>query len=113
MKKHGKDIEVGRCMKGKNERLGFSEREYGKNHMKIMNKENDWDHITAASVIKGSIRNVICKDMAIAIKVIKPGKGTGPFEACAEMISASGEVGVNVMVELCQSVLDGKGMPEQ
>ena len=27
------------------------------------------------------------------------------------MISGSREVGVNVMLELCQRVLDGKGMP--
>ena len=30
-----------------------------------------------------------------------------------KMISASGEVGVSVMVELCQRVLDGKGMPSK
>ena len=41
--------------------------------------------------------------MARAIKVIKPGKATGPSEVCAEMISASGEVGVSVMVELCHA----------
>ena len=36
--------------------------------------------------------------MAIATKVMKPGKAAGPSEVCAEMMSASGEVGVNVMV---------------
>ena len=51
--------------------------------------------------------------MVMAIKVMKPGKATGPSELCAEMISASGEVGVSVMVELCQCVLDGKGMPDE
>ena len=29
------------------------------------------------------------------------------------MISASGEVGVRVMVGLCQRVLDGKGIPDE
>ena len=29
------------------------------------------------------------------------------------MISASVEVGASVMVELCQRVLDGKGMPDE
>ena len=29
------------------------------------------------------------------------------------MISASGEVGISVMVELCQRVLDGKEMPDE
>ena len=78
-----------------------------------MNKENDWDHVTAASMVEGPIKNVTRKEMAIAIKVIKSGKETGPFEVCAEMISNSGEIGVSVMVELCQQVLDGKGMPDQ
>ena len=45
--------------------------------------------------------------------MIKPGKADKPTEVCAEMISASGEVGVGVMVELCQHVLDGKGMPDE
>ena len=51
--------------------------------------------------------------MAIAIKVIKPRKAAGPSEVCAEMISASGEVEVSVMMELCQRVLDGKGMLDE
>ena len=51
--------------------------------------------------------------MAIAIKVMKPGKAAEPSEVCAEMISASGEVGDSVMVELCQRVLDRKGMPDE
>ena len=42
--------------------------------------------------------------------MIKIGKAAGPSEVCAEMISASKEVGVSVMVELCQCVLDGKGL---
>ena len=33
--------------------------------------------------------------MAIAIKVMKPGKAGGSSEICAEIISASGEVGVS------------------
>ena len=29
------------------------------------------------------------------------------------MIAASGEIGIDVMVELCQGVLDGRGMPDE
>ena len=67
MKKDGKDIEVGRCMRGKDGRVGFSEKDrkrIWKNHMEIMNKENDWDHVTAASMVEGPIKNVTCKEMA-------------------------------------------------
>ena len=76
-----------------------------------MNKENDWDHVTAASKVEGPTKNVTCKEMAIAIKVMKPEKAAGSSELCAEIVSASGEVRVRVMVELCQRVLDGKEMP--
>ena len=51
--------------------------------------------------------------MATTIKVMKPGKSAGPSKVCAEMMSDSGEVGVSVMVELCQRMLDGKGMPDE
>ena len=78
-----------------------------------MNKENNWGHVTAASMVEGPIKNVTREEIAIAIKVIKPGKAAGPSEVCAEMISASGDVGIRVMVELCQRILDEKGMPHE
>ena len=59
-------------------------------------------------LVKGPIKNVTHEEMAIAIKVMKPEKAAGPSKVCAEMISASGQVGVSVMVELRQRVLDGK-----
>ena len=68
--------------------------------------------MTAAGMVEGPIKNVTHEEMVIAIKVMKPGKAAGPSKVCAEMISSSGEVGVSVVVELCQSVLDGKGMPD-
>ena len=51
--------------------------------------------------------------MAIAIKPIKSGKAAGPSEVSKEMIPASGEVGTSVMMELCQCLLDGKGMLDE
>ena len=38
---------------------------------------------------------------------MKSGKATGPSEVSVEMIVASGKIGVKVMMELCQRVLDG------
>ena len=65
MKKDGKGIKGGRCIKGKDRRLGFSEKDrkrIWKNHMEeIINKGNDWDHVTAASTVEGPIKNVTKK----------------------------------------------------
>ena len=44
---------------------------------------------------------------------MKLGKATGPSEVSVEMIVASGEIGVKVMMELCQRVFDGRGMPDE
>ena len=53
-------------------------------------------------------RNKVVK----AMQKMKSGKATGPSEVSVEMIVASGEIGVKMMMELCQRVLDGGGMPE-
>ena len=64
-------------------------------------------------MVERAIKYVTQEEIVKAIKVMKPRKAAGPSEVCAEMISASGEVGVGVMVELCQRVFDGKGMPDE
>ena len=44
---------------------------------------------------------------------MKSGKATGPSEVDFKMIIASGDTCIKVMVELCQRVLDDRGMPEE
>ena len=38
-------------------------------------------------------------------------KSPGPSEVSLELIAASGGVGIQVIAEICQKVLDGFGMP--
>ena len=47
-----------------------------------------------------------------AMQKMKSRKTTGPYEGSVEMIVASGENGVKVMMELCQRVLDGREIPD-
>ena len=49
----------------------------------------------------------------MAMGKMKAGKAVGPSEVSVEMIAASGEIGIDVMVELCQGVLDGRRMPDE
>ena len=44
---------------------------------------------------------------------MKKQKNMEKSHVCAKMIFASEEVGVGVMAELCQRVIDGKGMPDK
>ena len=78
-----------------------------------MNKKNDWGLMAKAYVLEGPVEKVTREEIAIATKAVKPEKAAGPSEVCAKMISASGEVRIGVMMELCQLVLDGKGMPNE
>ena len=46
-----------------------------------------------------------------AFKHLKIERATGPSDVYAEMILASGDVGIRALMELCQRILDGKEMP--
>ena len=69
MKKEGKDVEGGRCLRGGDGRLGFIEEDRAKiwkEHMeKIMNEENKWDRMVETDVVEGPVekgaRNEIVK----------------------------------------------------
>ena len=117
MKKEGKDVEGGRCLRGGDGRLGFTGEDRAKiwkEHMeKIMNKENKWDRMVETDVVEGPVEKVARNEIVEAIQSMKSRKATGPSRVSVEMIVASGEIGVKVMTELCQHVLDGRGMPDE
>ena len=62
-------------------------------------------------LVEGPVEKVVCDEIVESIQSMKSGKATGPSEVSVEMIVASGEIGVKVMMELCQRVLDDRGMP--
>ena len=116
MKKEGKDAEGGRCLRGGDGRFGFIEEDRAKiwkEHMeKIMNEENEWDRMVETDVVEGPVEKVARNEIVEAIQSMKSGKATGTSGVSVEMIVASGEIGVKVMMELCQCVLDGREMPD-
>ena len=62
MKKDGKDVEGGRCMRGIDGRLNFSEKDRGKvrkEHMeRIINEENEWDQNVKAELVERLVERV-------------------------------------------------------
>ena len=59
------------------------------------------------------MEKVVRSEIVEAIQSMKSGKAIGTSEVSVEMIVASDEIGVKVMMELCQRVLDGRGMPDK
>ena len=51
------------------------------------------------------------KKILEAFKYLKIGKALGPTEAYVVTILASGDVGIRVLMEPCQRILYGEGMP--
>ena len=85
-----------------------------KEHMeKIMNEENKWDHMMETDVVEGPVEKVARNEILKAMQKMESGKATGTSEVSVEMIVATGEIGVKVMMELCQRVLDGRGMSDE
>ena len=77
-----------------------------------MNEENESDHMVEIDLAEGPVEKVARNKIVEAMQRMKSGKATGPSEVSVEMIVASGKIGVKVMMELCQRVLDGRGMPD-
>ena len=75
-----------------------------------MNEENEWDQNLKAELVEGPVERVSQKEVVKVIREIKVGKAAGPLEVSVEMILASGEIRIGVMVELCQGVTHGRGI---
>ena len=52
-------------------------------------------------VVEGPVEKVARNEIVEAIQSMKSGKATGTSGVSVEMIVASGEIGVRVMMELC------------
>ena len=107
----------GKCLRGGDGRSGFIEEDRAKiwkEYMKkIINEENEWEHMVETDLVEGTVKKVVRDEIVEAMQSMKSGKATGPSEVNVETIVASGEVGMKVMMELCQRVLDGRGMPDE
>ena len=78
-----------------------------------MNEENEWHHMVETDLVEGPVEKVACNEIVEAMQTMKSGKATGPPEVSVKMIVAGGEIGVKVMMELRQRVLDGRRMPDE
>ena len=62
--------------------------------------------------MEGPVERISQEEVVKAVREMKVGKAAGPSEVSAEMIAVSGNIGIDVMVQLCQGVLDGRRMPD-
>ena len=68
--------------------------------------------LRTTSIAQGTIKEVSLEEITIAMKKMKLRKASRLSEVSIKMINASRKVGIDVMIKICQRVLDGKGMSE-
>ena len=114
LKTDSKEVEGGRCMRGSDGLLCFSEKERGivwNDYMEgVLTEESDWDHNVEGDAVEGPVVCVNSEKMLQALNEVKTGKAPGPSEVSLELIAANGGVGIQVISEICPKVLDEFGM---
>ena len=82
MRKEGRDVEGGGCMKDKDGRLVVGEKDRGKlwkkHTEKNMNMENEWDQMVEADMVEGSVEGATDEDVMEAMNKMKLGKALDP-----------------------------------
>ena len=74
---------------------------------RIMKEENDWDHNVEGDTIECPVVSASRDEVLQALNGVKTRKVLGPSEVPLELIAATRGVGMEVMAEICQKVLDG------
>ena len=62
--------------------------------------------------MEGPVEDISLEEIPSAMKKMKLSKASGLLEVSMEIINASEKIGIDVMMKLCQRVLDGKGVPK-
>ena len=80
---------------------------------KIRKEESKWDQIMEIHVVEKLVEKVPRNEIVEAMQKMKSEKPPGSSEVSVQMIVANGKTEVKVMMDLCQHILDGRGMPDE
>jgi len=111
-----KDIVGGQCIK--NEEGGLcidieDKKQAWRTYMeKLLNEENEWSGRVEVGEVEGEIEEITVEEITAALKQMKQGKACGISDVCTEFLIHSGQVGVDVMKDICNRVLNGDSIPE-
>ena len=70
---------------------------------KLMNEENEWDHIISAELKEGPADCIRIGEFAAALRKMKRHKVPGLSGLTAEMIQATEGIGTQCLLDLCNA----------
>ena len=72
---------------------------------KLINDENEWDHKTSAEVKEGPANCIRMDEVRAVLKKMKRHKAPGLSGLVAEMIQATGDIGTQWILGLCNDIV--------
>ena len=79
---------------------------------KLMNEENEWDHKISAGVKEGPADCIRTAEVRTVLKKMKRHKAPGLSGLVAEMIQATGDIGNQWLLDLCNGIVKEGCIPE-
>jgi len=76
-----------------------------------MNEENEWDHKTSDEVKEGPADCIRMAEVRAVLKKMKRHKAPGLSWLVAEMIQATGDIGTQWILALCNSIVKRRKHP--
>ena len=79
---------------------------------KLMNEENEWDHKISAEVKEGPADCIRMAEVRAVLKKMKRHRAPGLSGLVAEMIQATGDIGTQWVLDLCNGIVKEGSIPE-
>ena len=79
---------------------------------KLVNEENEWDHKISAEVKEGPAGCIRMAEVREVLKKMKRHKAPGLSGLVAEMIQATGDIGSQWILDLCNEIVKEGSIPE-
>ena len=79
----------------------------------IIKERNEIDHMVETDVAEESLEKVTGKKIVEVMQKMKSGKATGRLEVRVKIRYASCKIGMKVIMDQCQQMLNGRGMPNE
>jgi len=116
MVKESQDITGLNCIKGASRKVIVDDKgikdSWNEYMEKLMNEENEWDHKISAGVKEGPADCIRTAEVRAVLKKMKRHKAPGLSGLVAEMIQATGDIGNQWLLDLCNGIVKEGCIPE-
>lgn len=118
MVKKNRDVVGSACIKNKEQKVLTEENEikevWKEYYEKLLNEEFEWDRdgLRAGDAVSGPCERISAEEVRAALAASKSGKAAGPSEVVIEMLTASGETGLQWVTDICNEVVRNGKIPD-